>query len=216
MEAITLPIYNTLGKEVETIKLDPAVFDGAVNTAAVHQAINAYLAAQRKGLATVKSRGEVSGGGRKPWKQKGTGRARVGSTRSPLWRHGGVTFGPQPRDFAYTLPAKLRDLALKSSLCAKVAESNLVILDSIVLEQVKTKEAAKIMSNLKIGTKAEKKGNVLLLISKTDSNIKRAFKNIGSLRLDVAKDANAYEVLVSKKLVLTKEALQDLIKRLKK
>ena len=99
MEAITLPIYNSEGKEVDSVKLDKGVFDGKINTAAIFMAVNAYRSNQRKGLAATKTRGEVSGGGRKPWKQKGTGRARVGSTRSPLWRHGGVIFGPHPRDF---------------------------------------------------------------------------------------------------------------------
>ena len=112
MEAITLPIYNAEGKEVDNIKLNLPVFDGVVNEAAMYQAINGYRANQRKGLASTKTRGEVSGGGKKPWKQKGTGRARVGSTRSPLWRHGGVTFGPHPRDFSYVIPAKIKSLAL--------------------------------------------------------------------------------------------------------
>ena len=124
MEAITLPIYNTEGKEVDSIKLDAKVFDGTINTAAIYQAINAYRANQRKGFASTKTRGEVSGGGRKPWRQKGTGRARVGSTRSPLWRHGGVVFGPHPRDFSCRLPKRIKNLALKSTLNAKVKENN--------------------------------------------------------------------------------------------
>jgi large subunit ribosomal protein L4 len=107
METITLPIYNTEGKEVDSVKLDSAVFNGVINNAAIHQAVCAYMANQRRGLAATKTRGEVSGGGRKPWRQKGTGRARVGSTRSPLWRHGGVIFGPHPRDYSYTIPAKI-------------------------------------------------------------------------------------------------------------
>ena len=114
MEAITLPVYNTEGKEVDTIKLDSAVFGSTINTGAIYQAVCAYSARQRKGLASTKTRGEVSGGGRKPWKQKGTGRARVGSIRSPLWRHGGVVFGPHPRDFSYNIPKKVKLLALKS------------------------------------------------------------------------------------------------------
>ena len=126
MEAITLPIYNAAGKEVDSVKLNAKVFDGRINSEAMYQAITAYRANQRKGLAATKTRGEVSGGGKKPWKQKGTGRARVGSTRSPLWRHGGVVFGPHPRDFSYTLPDKIKAIALKSSLNAKVKENNLM------------------------------------------------------------------------------------------
>jgi len=103
-----LPLYNNTGKEIESVKLDDGVFDGKVNRASIYQTVNAYLANQRTGLAATKTRGEVSGGGRKPWRQKGTGRARVGSTRSPLWRHGGVVFGPHPRDFSYSIPQKIK------------------------------------------------------------------------------------------------------------
>ncbi len=146
MAEITLPIYNTEGKEIDSLKLDKTVFDGTINTACLYQAVNAYRANQRKGLASTKTRGEVSGGGRKPWRQKGTGRARVGSIRSPLWRHGGVIFGPHPRHFYYNLPKKLKVLALKSSLNAKVKENSLIVLDGINLEIPKTKEASKILS----------------------------------------------------------------------
>src|SRR5512135_3741492 len=135
METKTLPVYNIEGKEVETLNLDPAVFDGTVNSAAIYQAVNAYRAAKRSGLAATKTRGEVSGGGKKPWRQKGTGRARVGSTRSPLWRHGGVVFGPHPRSFAYSVPDKIKKLALKSVLNAKVKENNVIILDTLSLSQ---------------------------------------------------------------------------------
>src|SRR4030042_1787510 len=135
MKEVSLPIYSTTGEEIDTLKLDPAIFDGIVNKDAIYQAIVAYRANQRKGLAATKTRGEVSGGGRKPWKQKGTGRARVGSTRSPLWRHGGVVFGPHPRDYSYELPQKIRALALKSSLNAKVNNSSLIVFDSLKLEK---------------------------------------------------------------------------------
>ena len=216
MEAITLPIYNQEGKEVDTIKLNSTVFDGRVNSDAIYQAVNAYRANQRKGLASTKTRGEVSGGGRKPWRQKGTGRARVGSTRSPLWRHGGVVFGPHPRDFSLRLPAKIKDLALKSALNAKVTENNLVVLDGITLEKIKTKEAFKIISNLKLGGPKAKKDGVLLVFENSDANIKRAFSNIGLLKLSVSSDVNAYDVLACVKMVITKNALLNLVKRLKK
>jgi len=133
MEPNTLPIYNTEGKEVDSIKLNPSVFDGVVNTGVIYQAVNAHLANKRRGLAATKTRGEVSGGGKKPWKQKGTGRARVGSNRSPLWRHGGVIFGPHPRDFSQSIPNKIKLLALRASLNAKVNENNLVVLRLISL-----------------------------------------------------------------------------------
>jgi len=209
MEAITLPIYNTEGKETGNIKLNPAVFDGTVNTAVIYQAVCAWRANQRKGFAATKTRGEVSGGGKKPWKQKGTGRARVGSTRSPLWRHGGVIFGPHPRDFSYNLPQKIRALALKSSLNTKVKENSLMVLEELKIVAPKTKEAAKIFSNLKI------KENSLLLLDKIDRNTKMALRNIGFLNVGLAKDTHAYEVISHKRLIITKEGLAGLVDRLK-
>jgi large subunit ribosomal protein L4 len=217
MEAITLPIYNIEGKEVESVKLNTSVFDGVVNNAAIYQAVTAYQNNQRKGLASTKTMGEVSGGGRKPWRQKGTGRARVGSIRSPLWRHGGVVFGPHPRDFSQRLPAKIKALALKSALCAKVKENNFFILDDFKIEKPKTKEAARIFSNLKIKPQA-KKGNykILLLLDKVDADLKRSLGNIGFLNINLAKDTHAHEVLKHSKLVITKEGLGQLTERLKK
>ncbi|MFA5145269.1 MAG: 50S ribosomal protein L4 [Candidatus Omnitrophota bacterium] len=214
MEAITLPIYNTEGKEVDSIKLNTSVFDGDVNTAVIHQVINAYRANQRKGLAATKTRGEVSGGGKKPWKQKGTGRARVGSTRSPLWRHGGVVFGPHPRDFSYPIPAKLKALALKSSLNIKVGENHLIVLDKISLKEPKTKEVAAILSNLKIvPVKGSKSNKSLLLLDKVDENLKMAIRNINFLSVDLASSAHAYEVMSHQKLIITKDGLKSLLNR---
>lgn len=212
MEAITLPIYNSEGKEVDSVKLDKAVFDGKINTAAIFMAVNAYRSNQRKGLAATKTRGEVSGGGRKPWKQKGTGRARVGSTRSPLWRHGGVIFGPHPRDFYYSLPKKIKSLALKSSLNAKIKENNLMVLEGIKLEQPKTKEAVKMFSYLKITPKIK----TLLLLDKLSPNLRLALRNINFLDLNLATDTHTYEVLNHQKLIITKDGLNKLTDRLKK
>lgn len=217
MEAITLPIYNAAGKEVDSVKLNVSVFDGIINSDAIYQAVTAYRANQRKGLAATKTRGEVSGGGKKPWKQKGTGRARVGSTRSPLWRHGGVIFGPHPRDFSYTLPDKIKNVALKSSLNAKVKENNLIVLDELKLENSKTKEAVKLFTNLKARGKSDKKSSpVLLLLDKVSSNEMRAFRNIDALRFNLATDTHVYEVLTHKKLIITKDGLNKLTKRLAK
>ncbi|MDD2751800.1 MAG: 50S ribosomal protein L4 [Candidatus Omnitrophica bacterium] len=215
MEAITLPVYNTEGKEIETIKLDSGVFDGEVNSAAIHQAVTAYRANQRQGLAATKTRGEVSGGGKKPWKQKGTGRARVGSTRSPLWRHGGVVFGPHPRDFSYTLPQKIRSVALKASLNAKVKENNFLILDNLETKAVKTKEMNKVFSNLKVIPAKAKKLKVLLLSDNLDNNLKLSLRNIKFLDFNLSRDTNVYEVLSAHKLVITKAGLVQLTKRLK-
>lgn len=212
METLTLPIYSIEGKEIDKIKLDAAIFDGDINRAAIYQAVVAYRAGQRKGLAATKTRGEVSGGGIKPWKQKGTGRARVGSIRSPLWRHGGVIFGPHPRDFGYSLPAKIKTVALKASLRAKIKENNLLVLEGFSLGAPKTKDAHGILQNLKI----EPRKSALLLSDKLDKNTKLAFRNIPSLKLNLAKDTHAYEVLVARKLIITKEGLTALVARLKK
>lgn len=210
----TLPIFNTEGKEVDTVKLNSKVFDGTVNNASLYQSVNAFRANQRCGLASTKTRGEVSGGGRKPWKQKGTGRARVGSTRSPLWRHGGVIFGPHPRDFSFRLPQKIKTLALKSSLNIKVKENDLVVLDNFSLDKPKVKDAVKALSNLKlVPLKNNGKHKVLLLLDKLDNNLRLALRNISFLNVNVAKDVYAYEVLVAGKVVITKGALEALIKR---
>jgi large subunit ribosomal protein L4 len=222
MEAITLPIYNTEGKETDSLKLDQGIFDGIVNADAIHQAVLAYRAAKRKGLASTKTMGEVSGGGRKPWRQKGTGRARVGSIRSPLWRHGGVIFGPHPRDFSYTIPVKIKNLALKSSLNAKINENNFIVLDNFKIEQPKTKEAVKILSNLKIGRLKDKKNSktktikTLLLSDKLDKNLRLALRNIDFLSINRAQDTHAYEVLAANKLIVTRDGLRELTNRLKK
>ncbi len=217
MEAITLPIYNSEGKEIDTIKLNTSVFDGTVNEAVIYQAVNAYRANQRLGLAATKTRGEVSGGGRKPWKQKGTGRARVGSTRSPLWRHGGVVFGPHPRDFYYTLPVKIKSAALRSSLNAKIRENNIIVLDELVFTTPKTKEAVRALQNLKVDfPKKVKRNNILLLLEKIDANTQRALNNIGFLNVNLAKYTHVYEVISHKKVLITKDGLAALTNRLKK
>ena len=212
----TLPVYNSEGKEIDTIKLNAGVFDGSQNTDCLYQAIESYRANQRKGLASTKTRGEVSGGGKKPWKQKGTGRARVGSTRSPLWRHGGVVFGPHRRDFSYEIPQKIKALALKSGLNAKVAENNFMIIDEFKLQEPKTKLAVKVFSNLKLcSAKPKKEEKVLFLADKLDDKLKAALKNISFLTIDLAKDCHVYEVMNSHKLLITRAGLADLTQRLK-
>lgn len=212
----TLPVYNSEGKEIDSVKLDAKVFDGTVNNASLYQAVNAYRANQRTGLASTKTRGEVSGGGRKPWKQKGTGRARVGSTRSPLWRHGGVVFGPHPRDFSFRLPRKVKALALKSSLNIKLKENDFVVLDNFKLDAPKAKDALKVFSGLKLAPRQNKrKLNVLLLLDKIDNNLKLALRNLDFLSVNIAKETHAYEVLTAKKIVITKGALEAIVDRLK-
>lgn len=215
MEAVTLPIYNSEGKEVDKIDLDPTVFDGVINHDAIYQTVVNYRANQRKGLASTKTRGEVSGGGRKPWRQKGTGRARVGSIRSPLWRGGGVVFGPHPRDFSYNLSQKIRKLALRSSLNAKLKENNILLLSEIKLDQPKTKEVIKILENLKPHL-GRADTCALLVADKIENQLRLATNNIGSLEINLAKDINAYQVLKAKKIIITKDGLKQIITRLKK
>jgi large subunit ribosomal protein L4 len=212
----TLPIYNHEGKEVDTIKLNTEVFDGTQNEDSLYQAIEAYRAGQRKGLASTKTRGEVSGGGRKPWKQKGTGRARVGSTRSPLWRHGGVVFGPHPREFSYEIPRKIKMLALKTSLNTRLKENNFMILDEFKVEAPKTKLAMNVLANLKLFSVKDKKvKKILFLTHKLDADLKKALRNISFLTVDLAKDCHAYEVMSNQKLLITRSGLSDLTERLK-
>jgi large subunit ribosomal protein L4 len=216
MEAVSLPIYSVEGKEIDSLNLNASVFDGTVNRRAIYQAVACFRANQRRGLAATKTRGEVSGGGIKPWRQKGTGRARVGSIRSPLWRHGGVTFGPHPRSFHYRLPAKIKSLALKSSLNAKLNEKSLLILDDLKLESAKTKSAAKVFLNLKLGLKTSGRGRVLLLLDKIEPGVFLALRNLSFLDVNLARDTHAYEILSHKKIVVTKEGLSTLSERLKR
>jgi large subunit ribosomal protein L4 len=207
----TIPVFNCDGKEIESIKLDEKVFSDKIFTPSIYQVIKNFRANQRGGHAATKTRGEVSGGGKKPWKQKGTGRARVGSIRSPLWRHGGVVFGPHPRDFSYSLPKKIKTVALKNVLSAKALENKLIVLDDLAISEPKTKAIVAILKNLKI--QKNDKG-VLLLVSKIDAQMKRACKNIDNLTIDLPGKINTYEVLVADKVITTKSALKDLTKRI--
>jgi large subunit ribosomal protein L4 len=216
MDAIKLSVFNIEGKEVGDVTLDAHIFDGTVNEAVLYQVVNAYRANQRTGLASTKTRGEVSGGGKKPWKQKGTGRARHGSSRSPLWRHGGVTFGPHPRDFSYNLSPKIRNLALKSALNDKVNSNNLVVLDTFAVDSAKTKDSIKAFSNLKLIVGKGKQPKLLLLLDAVRQNQKLALRNISRLVFNLATEAHAYDVLSSDKLIITKDSLAQLVKRLKK
>jgi large subunit ribosomal protein L4 len=215
MKPFTLPVYNQQGKEVKKIELDPGVFDGKVNTGVLYQAVLMYRANLRRGLASTKTRGEVSGGGRKPWRQKGTGRARVGSSRNPLWRKGGVVFGPHPeRVFGFSLPKRIKLAALKSSLNAKLNENNLLILDDLKIDSPKTKEVAKILSNLKLNNKSRQQ-TALLILEDINDNVKRGFRNISFLDTVKAANINAYDILKVKKLIATFNGIKILVDRIK-
>ena len=207
----TVSVKNSEGKEIETIKLDESVFSDKILSSSVHTVINSYRYKQRKGLAATKTRGEVSGGGKKPWKQKGTGRARVGSTRSPLWRHGGVTFGPHPRDFSFEVPKKMKTNALKFVLTEKVKSNDLIVVDTLAFKAPKTKEGVSFMTTLELGSSPR----VLILVGKMDESIKRAMGNIGNVTVEPATNVTTYEILAATKVVITKDGLKQLTDRIK-
>ncbi len=210
-DSLSLPVLNLQGKQIERAELAKRVFDGKVSEALIHQAVVTYLANQRKGLASTKTRGEVRGGGTKPWRQKGTGRARVGSIRSPIWKGGGVTFGPKPRSYYRNLPQKMRTLALKSALNAKFRDQEILILDDLKVDSHKTKEFYKIVKSLSLGGV-----KIRLVVVKLEPNLKLATNNIEKVSLVRACDIHATEVIDCKRLVLTKNALREIENRVKK
>lgn len=207
---VKLAVLNKEGKESGSVDISDDIFGKYVNSDVIHQAVVMYQASLRQGNADTKERAEVSGGGRKPYKQKGTGRARAGSSRSPLWKGGGVTFGPTPRDFSYTLPQKLRLKALKESLNAKHQDGNLIIIDDLKEALTKTKEFATILKNLDINCK------VLAVLDGSDESIMRVSKNITRFQLMRGQDVNAFHLIKFKKVILTKTALDNLINRIQK
>ncbi|MDO8749189.1 MAG: 50S ribosomal protein L4 [Candidatus Omnitrophota bacterium] len=203
----TLVVYDMQGKKIEEF---PSIFNGPLKSAAVSQAVTMYLANQRCGLASTKTIGEVSGGGKKPWKQKGTGRARAGSIRSPLWRHGGVVFGPHPKDFHYTLSAKLKNAALRSVLNEKSLNGDILVLEKLEIAKPKTKEIKNILDNLNI------KAKTLLVLPRADHNLKLAIKNMTDVESALAEGLNALDCLRAGKIIFSKESLGLLSKRLEK
>ncbi len=204
----TLSVYDLTGKSVDTLALDPLFHEGAVNTDVIHQAVVMYQAGQREGTAATKTRGEVSGGGKKPWKQKGTGRARHASIRSPLWKGGGVTFGPHPRDYSYSIPQQLRRKAVAESVKALNTNGKLIMLKDLVLAHPKTKEMVKILN-------AFKAVKPLLLVDKKEGNLMLASRNIPGVRVKTAEEVNALDVVSQKECLMTQSAYQGLLKRLK-
>lgn len=206
-----LAVFDTKGKEIEKVKLDKDVFDGKVNAALIQQAVVAYLANQRKGLAATKTRGKVSGGGAKPWRQKGTGRARVGSNRSPIWRGGGTTFGPSPRSYYQNMPKKMRALALKSALNAKLRDKQILIINDLAVSSPKTKDFVKTVFGLKLANQ-----KVRFAVESLENNLKLATRNIKKVLLAKASDMHTIEVVDCKKLILTKKALRQVEERVKK
>ena len=193
-------VYNMEGKEVGTIDLNDAVFGVEVNEHLVHMAVVQQLANNRQGTQKAKTRSEVSGGGRKPWRQKGTGHARQGSIRAPQWKGGGVVFAPVPRDYSFKLNKKEKRAALKSVLTDKVQNNNLVVVDELKLDEIKTKKFTEVMKNLKVESG-------LVVIADNNDNIVLSARNVADIDTTLVNTINVYDVLNAKTLVLTKEAV---------
>ena len=193
-------VYNMEGKEVGTIDLNDAIFGVEVNEHLVHMAVVQQLANNRQGTQKAKTRSEVRGGGRKPWRQKGTGHARQGSTRAPQWTHGGVVFAPKPRDYSFKMNKKEKNLALKSVLTSKVAEDKLIVLDSISFDEIKTKKMVAVLNNLK----ADK---ALVVLNDNDKNVILSAKNIPDVKTALTNTINVYDILKYDKLIVTKDAV---------
>ena len=207
----TLDVYNQQGNKIDKLELNERVFDGKVAETLMHQAVVTFLSNQRRGLASSKKRGEVRGGGRKPWRQKGTGRARVGSTRSPLWHGGGVTFGPKPRDYSKKITQRMKVVALKSALNVKFRDEEIVLIDKVSLDSHKTKMLLEIIMKLQL-----KNSKVTLVVDKIDKNLKLASRNIGDFYLEKASQFNTYTALNCNKLIFTKDSLEIVEKRIDK
>ena len=196
-------VYNIEGKEVGSIELNDAVFGVEVNEHLVHMAVVNQLANNRQGTQSAKTRSEVSGGGRKPWRQKGTGHARQGSTRAPQWTGGGIVFAPKPRDYSFKMNKKERRIALLSALSSKVAESKIVVLDEFKLDEIKTKKFVEVMNNLKVE-------NALVVLEGENKNVVLSGRNIPSVKVTATNEINTYDVLKYTTLVVTKAAVEKL------
>ncbi|MDG0794695.1 50S ribosomal protein L4 [Cohnella ginsengisoli] len=194
-------VYNVSGSAVGEIELSDLIFGVNPNASVMHSAVVLQQAAVRQGTHKTKGRSEVRGGGRKPWKQKGTGRARQGSIRSPQWKGGGVVFGPTPRSYGFKLPRKVRRLAIKSALSSKVIASDIIVLDQLSLATPKTKEFQGILNNLKVGRKA------LVVTADYENNVALSARNIPGVKFVSANGINVLDVLVHDKLIITKDAV---------
>ena len=196
----SVAVYNMEGKEVGTIELNDAIFGVQINEHLVHMAVVQHLANKRQGTQKAKNRSEVSGGGRKPWRQKGTGHARQGSTRSPQWTGGGMVFAPVPRDYSFKMNKKEKRAALKSALTSKVQDSKLIVVDKLEFGEIKTKNFAAVMNNLNV-----EKG--LVVIADNNKNVVMSARNLPNVDMTMAGMINVYDIMKAKTVVLTKEAV---------
>ena len=203
IQMANVSVYNIEGKEVGSIELNDAVFGVEVNEHLVHMAVVNQLANNRQGTQSAKTRSEVSGGGRKPWRQKGTGHARQGSTRSPQWTGGGVVFAPKPRDYSFKMNKKEKRAALCSALSSKVAESQIIVLDEFKLDEIKTKKFVEVMNNLKAS-------KALVVLEGENKNVVLSGRNIPTVKVTATNEINTYDVLKYETLVVTKAAVEKL------
>ena len=193
-------VYNMEGKEVGTIELNDAIFGVSVNEHLVHMAVVQHLANKRQGTQKAKTRSEVSGGGRKPWRQKGTGHARQGSTRAPQWKGGGVVFAPVPRDYSFKLNKKEKRAALKSVLTSRVQDGKLIVVDELKLDEIKTKKFKAVMDNLKVS-------KALVVLAEKDEKVVMSARNLPAVATTQVDLINVYDILKGDTLVLTKDAV---------
>ncbi len=196
-----IDVFNKTGEKVSELELNEAVFSIEPNVTAMHTAVVNYLANQRQGTQSTLTRAEVSGGGKKPWRQKGTGRARQGSTRAPQWYHGGIAHGPKPRDYRFAIPKKVKRLALKSALSSKFAASEMVVLDEFKLDAIKTKEVVKVLAALKTGKKT------LIVLNEKDDVVYRSARNIAGVKVIPVNTINVYDVLNADTVLFVKDAV---------
>lgn len=195
-------VYNILGEQVGEIELNEDVFGVEVNQHVLYEVVKNQLANRRRGTQSVKTRAEVRGGGRKPWRQKGTGRARQGSIRAPHWVGGGVSFAPKPRDYSYKVPKKVKRLAMKSALSSKVLNNEIIVLENLNLEEPKTKEMVKILENIKASKKA------LIVLDEKNVNVIKSARNIPNVETIFVNTLNVYDILKFDSFIITKDAVR--------
>ena len=200
----SIAVVDMEGKKVGTVDLSDSVFGIEPNAAVMHQVVLSYLAAQRQGTQSALTRAEVSGGGKKPWRQKGTGRARQGSTRAPQWTHGGIVFAPKPRDYRFTVNKKERRLALKSALSVKAADSDLIVVDSIKTDEYKTKKIVAMLGAVGADKKA------LIVLPEVDDMVIKSANNIPGVKTAQVNTINVYDILNADKLIIAKEAVSKI------
>jgi len=197
-------VYNVQGKKVSDLELNEEIFGIEPNEAIVHSVLENYLANQRQGTQSTKTRSEVRGGGKKPWRQKGTGRARQGSIRAPQWIKGGIALGPKPRSYKYKVNKKEKHLAIKSILSSKVLENNLIVIDKLELKEIKTKQITTALKNLNV------EGKALIMLAKGDENVQKSARNIADIRTSSVSTINVFDLLKYNKLILTVDTVKKL------